>query len=159
MTAIAMMPPTTALVAETPTYKSGVSQHLPFYVELTSASAFGDVNCERADALVLGNECVLRLGPDVVSSAARGITLNLTAADYVILLDPWWNPAVEAQAADRAHRLGQRLPVTVYRLICQNTIEEKVVNLHAEKMALSEDILADGASSLSAEAMLNILST
>ena len=95
----------------------------------------------------------------LLSLQAGGTGLNLTAADYVILLDPWWNPAVEAQAADRAHRLGQRLPVTVYRLICQNTIEEKVVNLHAEKMALAADILADGASPLSAEAMLNLLST
>lgn len=95
----------------------------------------------------------------LLSLQAGGTGLNLTAADYVILLDPWWNPAVEAQAADRAHRLGQRLPVTVYRLICQNTIEEKVVNLHAEKMSLAEDILADGTSSLSAEAMLGLLST
>lgn len=67
-----------SLVAQTPKY-SGDNIHLPFYVELTSATAFGDATCERSDALVLGNECVLRLGPDVVSSAARGITLDLTA--------------------------------------------------------------------------------
>jgi len=93
----------------------------------------------------------------LISLKAGGMGLNLTAANYVILLDPWWNPAVENQAADRAHRIGQRLPVTVYRLIAQDTIEEKVVNLHAQKTALAEDILSSGASALSAEAMLDLL--
>jgi len=93
----------------------------------------------------------------LISLKAGGMGLNLTSANYVILLDPWWNPAVENQAADRVHRIGQRLPVTVYRLIAQDTIEEKVVNLHAKKTALAEDILASGASALSAEAMLGLL--
>ena len=93
----------------------------------------------------------------VISLKAGGMGLNLTAANYVILLDPWWNPAVESQATDRAHRIGQRLPVTVYRLIAQDTIEEKVVRLHEKKTALAEDVLADGASSLSAKAMLELL--
>ncbi len=93
----------------------------------------------------------------VISLKAGGMGLNLTAANYVILLDPWWNPAVESQATDRAHRIGQRLPVTVYRLIAQDTIEEKVVRLHEKKTALAEDVLADGASSLSAKAMLALL--
>ena len=65
---------------------------------------------------------------------------------------------MENQAADRVHRIGQHLPVTVYRLICKDTIEEKVVNLHAKKTALSEDVLSGGASSLSAEAMFDLLS-
>jgi len=95
----------------------------------------------------------------LISLKAGGMGLNLTAANYVILLDPWWNPAVENQAADRVHRIGQRLPVTIYRLIAQNTIEEKVVNLHAKKTALAEDILAAGASSLTAEAMLGLLAS
>ena len=60
--------------------------------------------------------------------------------------------------ADRVHRIGQHLPVTVYRLICKDTIEEKVVNLHAKKAALSEDVLSGGASALSAETMLDLLS-
>jgi superfamily II DNA or RNA helicase len=93
----------------------------------------------------------------VISLKAGGMGLNLTAANYVILLDPWWNPAVENQATDRAHRIGQRLPVTVYRLIAQDTIEEKVVRLHEKKTALAEDVLADGASALSAKAMLELL--
>ena len=92
------------------------------------------------------------------SLTAGGMGLNLTASNYVVLLDPWWNPAVENQAADRVHRIGQHLPVTVYRLICKDTIEEKVVNLHAKKAALSEDVLSGGASSLSAEAMFDLLS-
>ena len=93
----------------------------------------------------------------LISLKAGGMGLNLTAANYVILLDPWWNPAVENQATDRAHRIGQRLPVTVYRLIAQDTIEEKVVRLHEKKTALAEDVLADGASALSAKAMLALL--
>ena len=56
--------------------------------------------------------------------------LNLTAADYVIHMDPWWNPAVEDQASDRAHRIGQQRPVTIYRLVAKDTIEEKIVALH-----------------------------
>ena len=94
----------------------------------------------------------------LISLKAGGMGLNLTSANYVILLDPWWNPAVENQAADRVHRIGQRLPVTVYRLIAQDTIEEKVVKLHAKKTALAEDVLSAGASALSAQAMLDLLS-
>lgn len=84
----------------------------------------------------------------VISLKAGGTGLNLTAADYVILLDPWWNPAVENQAADRAHRIGQKRPVTVYRLIAADTVEERVLALHKEKMEIAEDVL-DGTSSAS----------
>ena len=69
----------------------------------------------------------------LISLKAGGTALNLTAADYVILLDPWWNPAAEAQAIDRAHRIGQNKPVMVYRLICENTIEEKILELQDKK--------------------------
>ncbi len=82
----------------------------------------------------------------VISLKAGGTGLNLTAADYVILLDPWWNPAVENQAADRAHRIGQRNPVTVYRLIAADTVEERVLELHKEKKQIAEDVL-DGTGS------------
>ena len=82
----------------------------------------------------------------VISLKAGGTGLNLTAADYVILLDPWWNPAVEMQAADRAHRIGQRNPVTVYRLIASDTVEERVLELHKEKKQIAEDML-DGTGS------------
>ncbi len=75
------------------------------------------------------------------SLKAGGLGLNLTAANYVILLDPWWNPAIENQAMDRAHRLGQKRVVSVIRLITSNTIEEKILRLHETKQNLSDDIL------------------
>ncbi|MFP6806355.1 MAG: SNF2-related protein [Pseudomonadales bacterium] len=77
----------------------------------------------------------------LISLKAGGIGLNLTAADYVIHMDPWWNPAVEDQASDRAHRIGQLRPVTVYRLVVNNTIEEKIVRLHAQKRDLADSLL------------------
>jgi SNF2 family DNA or RNA helicase len=77
----------------------------------------------------------------LISLKAGGTGLNLTAADYVIHLDPWWNPAVEDQAADRAHRIGQKRPVTVYRLIVQDSIEEKILALHQHKRDLAADLL------------------
>ena len=75
---------------------------------------------------------------------AGGQGLNLTAAEYVFLLDPWWNPAVEAQAIDRAHRIGQRKPVTVYRLVSAGTIEEKVVALQERKRDLFQRVVDEG---------------
>ena len=83
----------------------------------------------------------------LISLKAGGTGLNLTAADTVIHLDPWWNPAVEDQATDRAHRIGQTRPVTVIRLIAQGTIEEAVLALHAEKRELAEAILEGSAAS------------
>jgi SNF2 family DNA or RNA helicase len=74
----------------------------------------------------------------VISLKAGGVGLNLTAADYVFLLDPWWNPAVERQAVDRTHRIGQTRAVTAYRLVAKDTVEEKVLALQAEKRALVE---------------------
>ena len=85
--------------------------------------------------------------------------MNLTAADYVIHMDPWWNPAVEEQASDRAHRIGQLRPVTIYRLITQNTIEEKIVALHKQKRDLADNLLAgnEASAKLSVDDMLNLL--
>lgn len=77
----------------------------------------------------------------LVSLKAGGVGLNLTAADYVFVLDPWWNPAVEAQAVDRAHRIGQRRPVFAYRLIAENTVEEKSLTLQPQKRELADAIL------------------
>ncbi len=77
----------------------------------------------------------------LISLKAGGTGINLTAADYVIHLDPWWNPAVEDQATDRAHRIGQTRPVTVYRLIARGTIEEKILSLHSDKRALVAGVL------------------
>ena len=77
----------------------------------------------------------------LISLRAGGAGLNLTAADYVIHMDPWWNPAVEDQASDRAHRIGQERPVTIYRLVTKGTIEEKILALHASKRDLANDLL------------------
>ncbi|EWH10091.1 SNF2-like protein [Catenovulum agarivorans DS-2] len=95
----------------------------------------------------------------LISLKAGGSGLNLTAADYVIHMDPWWNPAVEEQASDRAHRLGQQRPVTIYRLIAKNTIEEKIVALHQNKRDLADKLLAgnEQALPLSVEDMLAML--
>jgi len=78
----------------------------------------------------------------LISREAGGVGLNLTAADYVVHLDPWWNPAKEDQATDRAHRIGQDKPVTVYRLVAQATIEERILDLHAQKRELADALLA-----------------
>ena len=78
----------------------------------------------------------------LISLKAGGFGLNLTAADYVVITDPWWNPAAEDQAMGRAHRMGQQRPVTVYRLVGRGTIEERIVDLHHDKRALAEGVLS-----------------
>ena len=95
----------------------------------------------------------------LISLKAGGLGLNLTRADFVILLDPWWNPAVEDQASDRAHRIGQTKPVTIYRLIAKQTIEEKIIALHNEKRDLAEKILSgtDTPGSITAEELLKLI--
>jgi len=80
----------------------------------------------------------------LISLKAGGFGLNLTAADYVVITDPWWNPAAEDQAMGRAHRIGQLRPVTVYRLVTKGTVEEHIVGLHNDKRALAESILGEG---------------
>jgi SNF2 family DNA or RNA helicase len=85
----------------------------------------------------------------LISLKAGGTGLNLTAADTVIHYDPWWNPAVEAQATDRAHRIGQHQPVFVYKLIAQATVEEKIMQLQADKQALANQLYAGATTSLS----------
>jgi hypothetical protein len=80
----------------------------------------------------------------LISLKAGGSGLNLTAADYVIHMDPWWNPAVEDQASDRAHRMGQKRPVTIYRLVAKDTIEDKIVDLHTHKRDLANSLLEGG---------------
>ena len=77
----------------------------------------------------------------LISLKAGGTGLNLTAADYVFLIDPWWNPAVENQAIDRSYRIGQEKHVNAYRLVCKDTIEEKILQLQESKRSLSEDII------------------
>ncbi len=80
----------------------------------------------------------------LISLKAGGVGLNLTEADTVILYDPWWNPAVEAQAMDRAHRIGQDKPVFVYKLMTEHTVEERILKLQARKQALAEGIYGKG---------------
>lgn len=95
----------------------------------------------------------------LISLKAGGTGLNLTAANYVIHLDPWWNPATEDQASDRAHRIGQEQAVTVYRLIGKDTIEEKILNLHKEKREMVDSLLegSDRAGKLSADELMSLL--
>ena len=95
----------------------------------------------------------------LISLKAGGVGINLTAADYVIHMDPWWNPAVEDQASDRAHRMGQLRPVTIYRLVARHTIEEGIVELHQHKRDLADSLLegSDTAARLSARDMLDML--
>ncbi len=96
----------------------------------------------------------------LISLKAGGLGLNLTAADYVVHLDPWWNPAIEDQASDRSHRIGQQKPVTVYRLIAANTIEEKILRLHSQKKSLADALLegTDMSARLTRDEILALLS-
>ncbi|MDE2050990.1 MAG: SWF/SNF helicase family protein, partial [Gammaproteobacteria bacterium] len=83
----------------------------------------------------------------LISLKAGGTALNLTAADTVIHFDPWWNPAAEAQATDRAHRIGQSKPVFVYKLIAQDTVEERMIELQQQKRALAAGLYAGASAS------------
>jgi superfamily II DNA or RNA helicase len=95
----------------------------------------------------------------LISLKAGGLGLNLTAADYVVHMDPWWNPAVEDQAASRAHRIGQTRPVTIYRIVARNTIEERIVELHHRKRDLAASLLegTDLAARISEEELLELI--
>jgi superfamily II DNA or RNA helicase len=104
------------------------------------ASAYLDGSTRRRGEVVEG----FRRGDQpvfLISLKAGGVGLTLTEADYVFVLDPWWNPAVEAQAVDRTHRIGQQRPVNVYRLVARDTIEEKVMALKARKAALFSQVV------------------
>ncbi|MCK5509419.1 MAG: DEAD/DEAH box helicase [Desulfobacterales bacterium] len=95
----------------------------------------------------------------LISLKAGGLGLNLTAADYVIHMDPWWNPAVEDQASDRAHRIGQHRPVTIYRLVARDTIEEKIVAMHSQKRDLADSLLqgSDMSGKISSKELLELI--
>jgi superfamily II DNA or RNA helicase len=112
------------------------------------------VRQQRVDAFQNGQgDCFL------ISLKAGGTGLNLTAADYVIHMDPWWNPAVEDQATDRAHRMGQEKPVMVYRIIARGTIEEEILSLHESKRDLVAGVLegTGAAGSMSTSELIGML--
>jgi SNF2 family DNA or RNA helicase len=108
----------------------------------------------RVDAFQAGRADVF-----LISLKAGGTGLNLTAAEVVVHLDPWWNPAAEDQATDRAHRIGQTKPVTVVRLVARGTIEQAVLALHGEKRALAQGLLdgADAAGSMSSAELVALV--
>jgi SNF2 family DNA or RNA helicase len=97
----------------------------------------------------------------LISLKAGGFGLNLTAADYVLIVDPWWNPAAEDQALGRAHRIGQLRPVTVYRLVTAGSIEERIVEMHRDKRALADGLLEgqDQGRPIGADELRELLST
>lgn len=96
----------------------------------------------------------------LISLKAGGLGLNLTAADFVIHMDPWWNPAIEDQASDRAHRIGQNRPVTIYRLVAEDSIEEKILRLHSTKRDLADSLLdgTDLSAKLSLSELMSLIS-
>ncbi|HET6281711.1 MAG TPA: DEAD/DEAH box helicase [Polyangia bacterium] len=125
-----------------------------FRVLVLDGTTPADVRDQRIAAFQQGAADVF-----LISLKAGGFGLNLTAADTVVLLDPWWNPAVEDQATARAHRIGQHKPVTAIRLVARDTIEEAVLSLHAAKHALAAGVLdrTDVAASLATEDLIELI--
>ena len=125
-----------------------------FRVLVLDGTTPADVRTQRIDAFQRGEADAF-----LISLKAGGFGLNLTAADYVIHLDPWWNPAVEDQATARAHRIGQTRPVTAVRLVARGTIEESVLTLHAAKRALAAGVLegTEIAASLKTDELIDLI--
>ena len=127
----------------------------------TAGIAFTRLDGSTRDRAAVVGEFQASAGPPVLlaSLKAGGVGLNLTAADHVFLLDPWWNPTVEDQAADRAHRIGQERPVLVYRLIARDTVEQGILALQAKKRALAGAALEGGSAAgrLTREDLLALL--
>jgi superfamily II DNA or RNA helicase len=123
------------------------------YLELDGSTPAAE-RARRVEAFQRGEGDVF-----VLSLRAGGVGMNLTGADYVLHIDPWWNPAVEDQATDRAHRIGQTRPVTVYRLVTRGTIEEKILALHERKRDLADDILSglEGSDALDLDELIGLL--
>ena len=117
------------------------------------------ISFSRLDGSTRDREQVVRefqdpAGPSamLISLKAGGVGLTLTAADHVYIVDPWWNPAAEDQAADRAHRLGQQNPVLIQRLVARDTIEERILALQKRKLELAGAVLEQGEAAVSAHA-------
>jgi superfamily II DNA or RNA helicase len=119
----------------------------------------GATPAEKRDHLVKLFQSGQGGGVFLISLKAGGTGLNLTAATYVIHLDPWWNPAVEDQASDRAHRIGQLKPVTVVRLVTRGTVEQQILEMHQDKRALVAGVLegADTAARLSTDELVDLI--
>lgn len=124
---------------------SSFSEHLKIYREYLddnkTSYCYLDGNTTDRKGVVDRFQTDEKVQIFLLSLKAGGVGLNLTAASYVFLLDPWWNPAVEAQAYDRAHRMGQKNHVFVYKFICRNSIEEKIIELQNEKLQLVENMV------------------
>jgi superfamily II DNA or RNA helicase len=140
------------------------SQFTSFLALVRARLDAGGISYEYLDGQTRDRkQCVARFHGDpscklfLISLKAGGTGLNLTAADYVYLLDPWWNPAVEAQAIDRTHRPGQIRPVFAYRLIAENTVEDKILELQARKRQLADGIFADGGGGLAKLSIADLL--
>jgi SNF2 family DNA or RNA helicase len=122
---------------------------------------YSRIDGSTRDRQGLVNEFQTPNGPPImlISLKAGGVGLTLTAADHVFIMDPWWNPAVEDQAADRAHRIGQQNPVMIHRLVARESIEEKILVLQESKKDLARAVLDAGAVALSLtrQDILNLL--
>jgi superfamily II DNA or RNA helicase len=127
----------------------------------TAGIAFTRLDGKTTDRAAVVRDFQAEAGPPVmlVSLKAGGTGLNLTAADHVFLLDPWWNPAVEDQAADRAHRIGQDRPVVVYRMVAKDTVEERILALQEKKRRIADVALGDAsqAAGITREELLSLL--
>lgn len=145
-----------------------LSQYTRFLSKARQAAEEAQVPTSYLDGSTTGRDEVIeafregRTDAFFISLKAGGFGLNLVEADYVVLLDPWWNPAAEEQAIDRAHRIGQQRTVMVYRLVAEDTIESKVMALQQSKQELFDRVLGDGSGgqdiSLSAEDIRDLLS-
>ena len=128
----------------------------------TSGIRFTRLDGSTGDRGAVVREFQSESGPPVmiVSLKAGGTGLNLTAADHVFLLDPWWNPAVEDQAADRAHRMGQERPVIVHRMVTKDTVEERMIGLQDRKRKIADVALgsASQATAITREELLALIS-
>jgi SNF2 family DNA or RNA helicase len=111
--------------------------HIPYYY------LDGGTKAEKRQELVQNFQTTDEASVFLISLKAGGVGLTLTAADYVYLIDPWWNPAAEQQAIDRTHRIGQQQKVFAYKMICRDTVEEKILALQQRKKSVAEDIISE----------------
>jgi len=140
-------------------YKSLLPEHEPYTIKYAVTQTIVDYAVNQTNFhLILCNSNRARKGrldlvaqfqndPAIktflISLKAGGVGLNLTAADYVYLVDPWWNPATEDQAIDRTHRIGQTKKVFAYKMICKETVEEKILQLQQKKKFLSKELISE----------------